>query len=41
VVRLTMTFEQVGGAGVMLLFLSDIFLTVLFARAGTGLLAPY
>ena len=25
----------------MLLFLADIFLTVLYARAGTGLLAPY
>jgi hypothetical protein len=36
-----MTLEQVGGAGVMLLFLADIFLTVLYARAGTGLLAPY
>ncbi len=36
-----MTLEQVGGAAVMLLFLADIFLTVLYARAGTGLLAPY
>jgi hypothetical protein len=36
-----MTPEQVGGAGLMLLFLADIFLTVLYARAGTGLLAPY
>jgi hypothetical protein len=35
-----MTFEQIGGAGLMLLFLADIFLTVLYARAGTGLLAP-
>jgi hypothetical protein len=34
-----MTLEQVGGAGLMLLFLADIFLTVLYARAGTGLLA--
>ncbi|WP_242128066.1 ion channel [Sphingobium sp. Sx8-8] len=36
-----MTLEQIGGAGLMLLFLADIFLTVLYARAGTGLLAPY
>lgn len=35
-----MTLEQVGGAVLMLLFLADIFLTVLYARAGTGLLAP-
>jgi hypothetical protein len=35
-----MTFEQFGGVGLMLLFLADIFLTVLYARAGTGLLAP-
>jgi hypothetical protein len=35
-----MTLEQIGGAGLMLLFLADIFLTVLYARAGTGLLAP-
>lgn len=35
-----MTFEQIGGAALMLLFLADIFLTVLYARAGTGLLAP-
>lgn len=32
---------QIGGAALMLLFLADIFLTVLYARAGTGLLAPY
>lgn len=35
-----MTVEQIGGAALMLLFLADIFLTVLYARAGTGLLAP-
>lgn len=35
-----MTIEQIGGAGLTLLFLADIFLTVLYARAGTGLLAP-
>jgi len=32
--------EQVAGAAVMALFLADIFMTVLYARAGTGLLAP-
>jgi len=32
--------EQLLGSGVMLLFLTDIFFTVLYARAGTGLLAP-
>lgn len=32
--------EQVLGAALMLLFLADVFLTVLYARAGTGLLAP-
>ena len=36
-----MTFEQVVGAALMLLFLADMFLTVLYARAGTGLLAPH
>jgi hypothetical protein len=36
-----MTFGQVVGAALMLLFLADVFLTVLYARAGTGLLAPY
>jgi hypothetical protein len=35
-----MTLQQIGGAGLMALFLADIFLTVLYARAGTGLLAP-
>lgn len=35
-----MTLEQIGGAVLMLLFLADIFLTVLYARAGTGILAP-
>ncbi|MGZ2385344.1 ion channel [Rhizobium leguminosarum] len=35
-----MTVEQIAGAGLMVLFLTDIFLTVLYARAGTGLLAP-
>lgn len=37
----TIRFEQVAGLALMLLFLTDIFLTVLYARAGTGLLAPY
>ena len=36
-----MTLEQVVGAALILLFLADIFLTVLYARAGTGCLAPY
>lgn len=36
-----MTLEQLLGAALTLLFLADIFLTVLYARAGTGLLAPY
>jgi hypothetical protein len=36
-----MTLEQAAGAGLMLLFLADIFLTVLYARAGTGLLAVH
>jgi hypothetical protein len=36
-----MILEQLAGAALMLLFLADIFLTVLYARAGTGLLAPY
>lgn len=36
-----MTLEQLIGAALMLLFLADVFLTVLYARAGTGLLAPY
>jgi hypothetical protein len=36
-----MILQQIVGAGLMLLFLADIFLTVLYARAGTGLLAPY
>ncbi len=36
----TIRLEQVAGLALMLLFLTDIFLTVLYARAGTGLLAP-
>lgn len=36
-----MTLEQIAGAALVLLFLADIFLTILYARAGTGLLAPY
>lgn len=36
-----MVLEQLVGAALMLLFLADIFLTVLYARAGTGLLAPH
>jgi hypothetical protein len=35
-----MTLEQIGGAALMALFLADIFLTILYARAGNGLLAP-
>ncbi|MBB3952501.1 hypothetical protein [Aureimonas jatrophae] len=35
------TFEQVAGAALILVFLADVFMTVLYARAGTGLLAPY
>ena len=35
-----MIIEQVVGAAIVLIFLADIFLTVLYARAGTGLLAP-
>lgn len=35
-----MTFEHIVGTALLLLFLADIFLTVLYARAGTGLLAP-
>ncbi|WP_430252244.1 ion channel [Neorhizobium sp. DAR64860/K0K1] len=34
-----MDLQQLVGAGLMLLFLADIFLTVLYARAGTGLFA--
>ncbi len=36
-----MTLEQGLGACLILLFLADVFLTVLYARAGTGLLAPH
>ncbi|MFN3435641.1 MAG: ion channel [Sphingomonas sp.] len=36
-----MTLEPGIGAALVLLFLADIFLTVLYARAGTGLLAPH
>lgn len=36
-----MMLEQIAGATLVLLFLADIFMTVLYARAGTGLLAPY
>ena len=36
-----MTLEQIVGAALILLFLGDIFLTVLYARAGTGWLAPH
>lgn len=35
-----MAIEQLLGAALMLLFLADLFLTVLYARAGTGLIAP-
>jgi hypothetical protein len=33
-------FEQIAGALLMLLILLDVFLTVLYARAGAGLLSP-
>ena len=33
-------FEQAIGIGIMLLVLADVFVTVLYARAETGLLAP-
>lgn len=33
-------FEQIIGAVLMLLILLDVFLTVLYARAGTGILSP-
>ena len=36
-----MTLQQIGGAALMLLVLADVFLTILYARAGTGLLAPH
>ena len=36
-----MTLEQICGAALTLLFLADIFLTLLYARAGAGLLAPH
>jgi hypothetical protein len=36
-----MTLEQLAGTALVLLFLADIFMTVLYARAGTGLLASY
>ena len=36
-----MTLEHGIGAALVLLFLADIFLTVLYARAGTGVLAPW
>jgi hypothetical protein len=35
-----MKLEQTFGVALTLLFLTDIFLTVLYARAGAGLLAP-
>lgn len=35
-----MRLPQALGAALMFLFLADVFLTVLYARAGTGLLAP-
>ena len=36
-----MMLEQIIGAVLILVFLGDLFLTVLYARAGTGWLAPY
>jgi hypothetical protein len=36
-----MNLEQLVGAAVVLIFLADIFLTVLYARAGTSLIARY
>lgn len=35
-----MMIKQLVGGAIVLIFLADIFLTVLYARAGTGLLAP-
>jgi hypothetical protein len=35
------TLVQAVGAVLVVLFLADVFLTVLYARAGTGLLAPW
>lgn len=35
-----MVIQQLVGGAIVLLFLADVFLTVLYARAGTGLLAP-
>jgi hypothetical protein len=34
-------FEQAVGIAMMVLFLTDIFVTVLYARAGAGILAPH
>ena len=34
-----MIFEQIAGAAIILIFLADIFLTVLYARVGTSLIA--
>ena len=36
-----MTLTQIIGSALILLFLADVFLTLLYARAGTGLLAPH
>lgn len=35
-----MMIEQISGVALSLLFLADIFLTVLYARAGSGIFAP-
>ena len=35
-----MIVQQLAGGLIVLIFLADVFLTVLYARAGTGLLAP-
>ena len=35
-----MLAQQLVGGLIVLTFLADVFLTVLYARAGTGLLAP-
>jgi hypothetical protein len=35
-----MNLQQLVGGAIVLIFLTDIFMTILYARAGTGLLAP-
>ncbi|MDF1502415.1 hypothetical protein [Roseisolibacter sp. H3M3-2] len=38
---MTAPLEQALGVGILLLFLLDVFLTVLYARIGTGLVSPW